>query len=150
LILDVVVEAGNPADAERFLAIIELRSPVAACRRDTSPPKAVMPARTISQRPRPIWGVGRADPGWGFSIGLDRAELPACRYVFWLASFEGGLPTNDQASFGEAVTSPAFARWRPLSNEHSAVLGAVEDASRRLRRCRKRHPRPRLRAALRR
>jgi hypothetical protein len=36
----------------------------------------------------------------------------------------------------------------PLANEHSAVLGAAEDASRRLRRCRKRHPRPRLRAAL--
>src|SRR5579863_8668010 len=36
----------------------------------------------------------------------------------------------------------------PLADDNSAVLGAVEDASRRLRRCRKRHPRPRLRAAL--
>src|SRR5215472_14733581 len=35
-----------------------------------------------------------------------------------------------------------------LADERSAVLDAVEDASRRLRRCRKRHPRPRLCAAL--
>ena len=40
------------------------------------------------------------------------------------------------------------AAMAPLANEHSAVLGAVEDASRRLRLSRKRHPRPRLRAAL--
>jgi transposase, IS5 family len=53
LILDVVVEAGNPADAERFLPMLSARSPVAACRRGRSPPMAVMPARTISQRPRP-------------------------------------------------------------------------------------------------
>src|SRR3954468_6663769 len=35
-----------------------------------------------------------------------------------------------------------------LAAEGSAVLAAVQDASRRLRRCRKRHPGPRLRAAL--
>ena len=35
-----------------------------------------------------------------------------------------------------------------MTDEHSVVLGALDDASRRLRRCRKRHPRPRLRATL--
>ena len=51
--------------------------------------------------------------------------------------------------FGGTVT-PAEKRGMiaSLVDQHSAVLGAVEDASRRVRRCRKRHPRPRLRAAL--
>src|SRR5438132_13484924 len=54
LILDVVVEAGNPADAERFLSCqcSSARSPVAACRRGRSLPMAAMPARKISPRPR--------------------------------------------------------------------------------------------------
>src|SRR5437588_10014830 len=49
LILDVVVEAGNPADAERFLPMLERQ--ITRCGRP--PPMAVMPARTISQRLRP-------------------------------------------------------------------------------------------------
>jgi hypothetical protein len=31
-------------------------------------------------------------PGTGFSIGLDRAAPPACRYVFSRAIYEGDSP----------------------------------------------------------
>ena len=58
-----------------------------------------------------------------------------------------GVPTNDQAPLGAAIT-PLEEVAASLSEEDSAVLGAVEDASRPLRRCRNRHPRPRLCAAL--
>ena len=51
-----------------------------------------------------------------------------------------GPPTVCQTLDGDLMSS--------LADEHSAVLAAVQDASRRLRRCRKRHPGQRLRAAL--
>ena len=54
LILDLVIEAGNPADSERLLA--DARAPHRASmarRRGRRPPTAAMPAATISARPRP-------------------------------------------------------------------------------------------------
>ena len=40
----------------------------------------------------------------------------------------GGLPTNDQGLFGGAVTAPWPAgNGVPISGQHSAVLGVVED-----------------------
>ena len=49
----------------------------------------------------------------------------------------------------QLVGPPSFGQvaWRPVCDEHSSVLAAVQDASRRLRRCRW-HPGQRLRAAL--
>ena len=44
LILDVVVEAGNPADAERFLPMLDRHMPARARRRGRPPPMAAMPA----------------------------------------------------------------------------------------------------------
>src|SRR5208282_737001 len=48
LILDVVVEAGNPADAERFLPMLDRQ----IARRGRPPPMAAMPVATISNKPR--------------------------------------------------------------------------------------------------
>jgi hypothetical protein len=48
LILDVVVEAGNPADAERFLPLLERH-----IARQGTPVMAATPASTISSRQRP-------------------------------------------------------------------------------------------------
>ena len=49
LILDVVVEDGNPADAERFLPMLDRQ----IARRGRPRPMAAMPAAIISNRPRP-------------------------------------------------------------------------------------------------
>jgi len=52
LILDVVVEGGNPVELSTSCRCSSARSRFAACRRGRSPPIAAMPARTISNRPR--------------------------------------------------------------------------------------------------
>jgi hypothetical protein len=53
----------------------------------------------------------------------------------------------DWAVDARMASSAAPARWASSMDEHSAVLDAVQDASRRLRRCRW-HPGQRLRAVL--
>jgi IS5 family transposase len=52
LILDVVVEDGNPADAERFLPMLDRQSSAAVRHRGRPPPMAAMPAATS---PLPTW-----------------------------------------------------------------------------------------------
>jgi IS5 family transposase len=49
LILDLVIEAGNPADSERLVPMLELTG---APRRGRRPPMAASPAATISSRQR--------------------------------------------------------------------------------------------------
>ena len=52
LILDVVVEAGNPADAERFLPMLERHIALTASRHARPPATAAMLVRPTSPRPR--------------------------------------------------------------------------------------------------
>src|ERR1700736_4467034 len=52
LILDVVVEAGNPADAERFLPMLDRQIARCGVPRGRWPPMGAMPVSTISSRPR--------------------------------------------------------------------------------------------------
>ena len=52
LILDVVIETGNPADSERFLPMGAPHHLLMARRRDKRPPMAALPAVTISAKPR--------------------------------------------------------------------------------------------------
>jgi len=82
--------------------------------------------------------IGRRSAEDTIEFNLRRASLQTP---------SGGVPTNDQAPLGAAIT-PLEEVAASLSEEDRAVLGAVEDASRPLRRCRNRHPRPRLCAAL--
>ena len=53
LILDLVIEAGNPADSERFLPMLKRHIAFYGEAPDRRPPTAVLPAVTISPRRRP-------------------------------------------------------------------------------------------------
>ncbi len=53
LILDLVIEAGNPADSERFLPMLKRHIALYGEAPDRQPPMAVSPAATISARRRP-------------------------------------------------------------------------------------------------
>ena len=52
MILDVVIETGNPADSERLLPMLERHIAFYRRRRDKRPPMAVLPPVTISAKPR--------------------------------------------------------------------------------------------------
>src|SRR5271163_4250511 len=101
LILDVVVEAGNPADAERFLPMLDRQ----IARRGRPPPMAAMPVATISNKPR-------------------RA---ACRMSPSTRSAASPLPTWSRAPgsiAGCATSAPGSRPASPASNapmaEHAA------------------------------
>jgi hypothetical protein len=53
LILDLVIEAGNPADSERLLRCSSATARSMASHRGRRPPTAAMPVATTCARPRP-------------------------------------------------------------------------------------------------
>lgn len=93
LILDVVIEEGNPADAERFLPMLDRQ----IARRGRPPPMAAMPAATISSRPRSA----------------------ACRMSPFTRSAASPLPTWSRALgsiAGCATSAPGSRPASPASN----------------------------------
>ena len=76
LILDVVVEDGNPADAERFLPMLDRQ----IARRGRPRPMAAMPAATISNRPRPR-GVRDVAFRAGIEAGILASNTPMAEHA---------------------------------------------------------------------
>ena len=72
LILDLVIEAGNPADSERFLPMLKRHIAFYGEAPDRRPPTAVLPAVTISPRRRPT-----ASTTW------PSTKRPACASRTW-------------------------------------------------------------------
>ena len=72
LILDLVIEAGNPADSERFLPMLNRHVAFYGGAPDRPPPMAVSQAATISPRRRPS-----ASATWPFT------RKPACASWTW-------------------------------------------------------------------
>ncbi len=72
LILDLVIEAGNPADGERFLPMLKRHVAFYGEAPDRPPPTAVSPAATISARRRPS-----ASATW------PSTRRPACASRTW-------------------------------------------------------------------
>jgi IS5 family transposase len=91
LILDLVIETGNPADAERFLPMLDRY--IARC--DTRPARwplmAVMPAATISIRPKRVASVmspstrsaALPSPIWPERLDLSHAAQLPRRHRGW-------------------------------------------------------------------
>jgi transposase, IS5 family len=93
LILDLVIEAGNPADSERFLPMLNATSASMARRRDRPPPTAVSPAVIISPMRRPS-----ASATW------RSTRRPACASSTWsratgsIASCATSEPASNRTS----------------------------------------------------
>ena len=93
LILDLVIEAGNPADSERFLPMLNRPSASMARRRDRRPPTVASPAVIISGRRRPL-----ASATW------RSTRRPACASWTWsratgsIASCATSEPASNQTS----------------------------------------------------
>jgi IS5 family transposase len=89
LILDVVVETGNPPMPSASCRCSTARSPVAACRRVRSPPMAVMRAITIS---RPRRAASRMSPSTRRGLAVeDRAAGVYRKLRNFRAGIEAGI-----------------------------------------------------------
>ena len=93
LILDLVIEAGNPADSERFLPMLKRHIAFYGEAPDRPPPTAVTPAVTISPRRRPS-----ASTTW------PSTRRPACASRTWsratgsIASCATSAPASNPTS----------------------------------------------------
>ena len=146
LILDVVVEAGNPADAERFLPMLDRqiarrgappRQTAAVRRRGRPPPMAAMPAATIStKRKRAACRMSPSTrsaasplPIWSRALGCI-ADCATSAPGSSPASPASNAPMGEHAAPGAgSITSRPTSgpRWSPTtwccspaSNRHSS------------------------------
>ena len=122
MILDLVIEAGNPADSERFLPMLERHiALLGRTRRGRRRPMAAMPAATISPRPRPAasatWpSTRRAASGsktWSGAAG----SIASCRN--FRAGIEAGISCLKRA-YGLARCT-----WRGLDHFKAYVWSSV-------------------------
>ena len=121
LILDLVVEAGNPADSERFLPMLERHIALYGEAPDRRPPTAVTPAVSISARRRPS-----ASTTW------PSTRKPACASRTWsratgsIASCATSAPaSNSGISCLKRAFGLARCVWRGLDHFRAYVWSSA-------------------------
>ena len=121
LILDVVVEAGNPADAERFLPMLERHLALhGAPPRQTSCDGGYVSLDNLKQAK----ALGIADVAFHKKRGLDIEDMVKSRWVYRkLRNFRAGIEAN--ISCLKRVFGFARCTWRGLPHFKAYVWSSV-------------------------
>jgi hypothetical protein len=131
LILDVVVEAGNPADAERFLPMLERQ--IARC---GVPPRQLAADGGYASRDNPTAAKARGvtDVAFHKKRGLAVEDMVKSRRVDrklrnFRAGIEPGSPASSEPTVWPAAPRPsgqALARARSLQDLHLVRRGGAQ------------------------